>query len=73
MKFAHQFLLRDIEMETYHWFWAILVFATLFWYSTVTVFVAFKGLTDIRQMLEKLSSGTFDPTLPDSENLKQTK
>jgi len=60
-------------MEVYHWFWAILVFATLFWYSTVTVYVAFKGLTDIRQMLEKLSSGTFDPTSPDSENAKTTK
>lgn len=60
-------------MEAYHWFWGILVFATLFWYSTVTVYVAFKGLTDIRQMLEKLSSGTFDPTLPDSENVKPIK
>jgi len=49
------------------------VFATLFWYSTVTVYVGFKGLTDIRQMLEKLSSGTFDPTVPDSENAKTTK
>ena len=60
-------------MEAYHWFWGILVFATLFWYSMVTVYVAFKGLTDIRQMLEKLSSGTFDPTLPDSENAERIK
>ena len=57
-------------MAIYHWFWGILIFATLFWYSTVTVLVAIKGLTDIRQMLEKLGSGNFDPTQPDSENAK---
>ena len=60
-------------MEAYHWFWAILTFSTLFWYTTVTVYVAFKGLTDIRQMLEKLSAGTFDPTLSDSVNTERTK
>ena len=61
------------DMETYHWFWGILTFATLVWYSTITVYIAFKGVTDIRQMLEKLSSGTFDPTQPDSENAAQKK
>ena len=60
-------------MAVYHWFWGILIFATLFWYSTVTVVIAFKGLTDIRQMLAKLGSGNFDPTVPDSENVKPTK
>jgi hypothetical protein len=60
-------------MAVYHWFWGILIFATLFWYSTVTVYVAFKGLTDIRQMLEKLGSGKFDPILPHSENVTPKK
>lgn len=38
-------------------FWKILTWACLIWYSTITVFVAFKGVTDIKNMLRNLSSG----------------
>jgi hypothetical protein len=60
-------------MEIYHWFWGILLFATLAWYSTVTVFVAFKGVTDIRTMLSKLNSRDVKPTRTDSENAQTHK
>lgn len=39
-----------------HWFWLILTAAVLVWYSTITVYVAFKGTRDIRQMLRRLQS-----------------
>ena len=38
-------------------FWKILTWACLIWYSTITVFVAIKGVTDIKNMLRNLSSG----------------
>jgi hypothetical protein len=38
-----------------HWFWLLLTIACLVWYSTVTVYVGFKGIADIKQMLARLS------------------
>jgi len=35
-------------------FWQILTGAALLWYSTVTIYVAFRGARDIREMLERL-------------------
>lgn len=37
------------------WFWLVLAVACVAWYSTITVFVAFKGVHDIREMLSNLS------------------
>lgn len=37
-------------------FWLILTVAALLWYSIVTVYVAIKGVGDIRQMLKSLST-----------------
>jgi hypothetical protein len=37
-----------------HGFWLLLTAAVIIWYSTVTVFVAWKGLKDIKQMLARL-------------------
>jgi hypothetical protein len=39
-----------------HWFWLLLTIACLVWYSTVTVYVGFKGIADIKQMLARLSA-----------------
>lgn len=36
-------------------FWWLLTMACLLWYSTITVYVAIKGVRDIRGMLERLS------------------
>lgn len=39
------------------WFWLILVSAAVLWYCTVTVYVAIRGVADIRTMLRRLSQG----------------
>jgi hypothetical protein len=37
------------------YFWLVLVTAAVFWYVFVTIYVAFKGVTDIKDMLRRLS------------------
>jgi len=51
-------------MMSQHWFWFLLTAAALVWYSTVTVYVAFKGATDIRDMLRRLKAFTNDKREP---------
>lgn len=41
-------------MET---FWKFLTWACVAWYSTITIFVAIKGVKDIKTMLKNLSAG----------------
>ena len=41
-----------------HWFWSLLTAAALLWYSTVTVYVAIRGVLDIKSMLRRLRPGT---------------
>ena len=42
-------------MMSDHWFWLLLTAACLVWYSTITVYVAVKGLKDIKEMLGRLA------------------
>jgi hypothetical protein len=42
-------------MLTNHWFWGVLTLVCLAWYSTITVYIAIKGVGDIRSMLRRLS------------------
>lgn len=35
-------------------FWWLMTFAGIVWYSTVTIYIAFRGALDIRQMLQRL-------------------
>jgi hypothetical protein len=37
-----------------HWFWWLLTAACVVWYSTITVYVSIKGVSDIRGMLQRL-------------------
>ena len=37
-----------------HPFWWMITTAVVVWYSTITVYIAFKGVFDIREMLENL-------------------
>ena len=39
---------------TSHWFWGVLTVACVIWYSTITVYVAIKGASDIKNMLARL-------------------
>ena len=41
-----------------HWFWALLLGACIAWYSTVTVYVAIRGVLDIKHMLARLKEQT---------------
>lgn len=38
------------------YFWLILTIAAVAWYTFVTAYVALKGVTDIKEMLKRLSS-----------------
>lgn len=58
--------MKEMAMETYRWFWGILTIAALTWYSTITLYIAYRGVFDIQHMLKKLSGGTFDPDHPES-------
>lgn len=60
-------------MEGYRWFWSILATATLVWYSTITLLVAYRGFFDIQHMLKKLSSGEFNPDSPEADTTQNHK
>ena len=51
----------DIDVITPHWFWWTMTAACVVWYSTITVYVAFKGVSDIRNMLRRLSEMQTNP------------
>lgn len=38
------------------WFWYALTIAALIWYTVVTIYVAFKGVFDIKHMLASLGT-----------------
>lgn len=45
-------------MNSYgHPFWYLLTLACVVWYSTITVYVAIRGIIDIRGMLSRLRNG----------------
>ena len=43
-----------------HWFWWALSMACVIWYSTITVYVAIKGVSDIKHMLARLGKDRSD-------------
>ena len=45
----------DIDIIMKHWFWWAMTAACVVWYSTITVYVAIRGVFDIRGMLRRLS------------------
>lgn len=38
-----------------HWFWWALSMACVVWYSTITIYVAVRGGSDIKHMLARLA------------------
>ena len=42
-------------------FWGLLAWACLVWYSTLTIYVAFKGAFDIKTMLAELKRAKGPP------------
>lgn len=49
-----------------HWFWWSLTAAVVVWYCSVTVYVAVRGSTDIKNMLQRLKEK--HETASDSES-----
>jgi hypothetical protein len=49
-------------MRIEHPFWALLTAATLVWYSVVTLYVAIRGVRDIRDMTRRLTRSRGDPS-----------
>jgi len=45
-----------------HWFWGAVTLLCLTWYSTVTIYVAIRGVGDIRSMLRRLSDSQDNPS-----------
>jgi hypothetical protein len=39
-----------------HWFWWLLTVVVVVWYSTVTIYVAIRGVLDIKYMLARLGA-----------------
>jgi hypothetical protein len=39
---------------TEHWFWLGVTALCVLWYSTITIYVAVKGVKDIKSMLRRL-------------------
>ena len=37
-------------------FWLLLSAAAIIWYSTITIYIAWKGITDIKKMLARLNT-----------------
>ncbi len=37
-------------------FWFVIMLASMIWYSTITIYVAFRGAFDIREMFRRLGS-----------------
>ena len=37
------------------YFWLVLTITAVVWYTFVTAYVSFKGVTDIKEMLKKLA------------------
>jgi hypothetical protein len=47
--------MNPFDMLHNHPFWALLTWAVLIWYSTITVYVAIRGSMDIKSMLRRLA------------------
>lgn len=52
--------MNPLDMMHNHWFWALMTWAVLIWYSTITVYVAIRGSMDIKHMLRRLSDQQSD-------------
>jgi len=43
-----------------HFAWWLLTMACVTWYGTITLYVAFRGFADIKQMLRRLGDNPID-------------
>jgi hypothetical protein len=45
-----------------HSFWFFLTWACVVWYATITIYVAYQGSIDIKEMLRRLKQKRDDPS-----------
>jgi hypothetical protein len=55
---------------TDHWFWLLITMACVVWYSTITIYVAIRGVFDIKHMLGRLSNKRLEDVNSDNNNVK---
>lgn len=48
--------MSDTAGEIAKMFWLVLAAAAMLWYTSVTIYVAFKGIGDIKEMLSNLKN-----------------
>ncbi|MDD4872631.1 MAG: hypothetical protein PHR77_18935 [Kiritimatiellae bacterium] len=53
-----------------HWFWFLITMACVVWYSTITIYVAIRGVFDIKHMLTRLSDKQSQDVNSDNNNVK---
>ena len=51
------------SMLTNHPFWGVVTLFVLTWYSTITVYVAIRGIADIKSMLKRLRKNHQEPNV----------
>lgn len=56
-----------------HWVWWTLTMACVVWYSTVTVYVAVRGVVDIRSMLTRLKNQTSEEDSAPRASMHETR
>ncbi len=58
----------DMKIVLEHWLWSGVILAVLIWYSTITIYVAIRGASDIKHMFARLNDLSAAETLPDRKN-----
>jgi hypothetical protein len=46
--------MKESLLEPIKFFWLVLIVLTMIWYTFVTLYVAVRGVADIKEMLSKL-------------------
>lgn len=64
--------MKLVSFFTHQPFWGLLTLAVLVWYSTVTVYVAVRGVLDIRAMLRRLRQNHAHADQPSKPNPSPT-
>ncbi len=49
-----------------HWFWLAMMVAVVIWYSTITIYISFRGAIDIKEMLARLDKLAKEEKSPES-------
>ena len=56
----------------FYWFWVFITAVALVWYSTMTIYIAVRGATDIKTMVASLgrNKNPAQPSTPSTDDKK---